>query len=402
MSSLPPTAPQSTIAATSGSSPAAPVGSAESAGAFLTIDLDAIADNWRLLKSKIGTDGDCAGVVKANAYGLGSGPVGKALFDAGCRTFFVAHVDEGVLLRKSVPASASIFILHGAAPGAEEICASHALIPILNSLPQVRAWVALCGRWARRLPAGIQVDSGMARAGLDEADLETLLSTDGLLEAFEPRLIMSHLACADEPESLRNREQLKRFSAMRAKLPGIPASFANSSGVFLGSDWHFDLLRPGAALYGINPTPGKPNPMKPVVRLRGKLMQSRTVPANTPVGYGGTYVTTGTTRLATVSVGYADGFFRSLGNVANAVCGDYALPIVGRVSMDMIIIDVTSMPEDLLYPGALFELIGPQRTVDTLADEAGTIGYEILTNIGNRYHRTYLSGGSIVASSSSL
>lgn len=376
-------------------------GAADHAGALLTVDLAALADNWRTLKDMAAPGADCAAVLKANAYGLGAVPVAQALAAAGCRNFFVAHVDEGIALRRHLPAGANLFVLHGAPPGAEEACAANGLTPILNSLPQLRAWVALCGRWSRRLPAGLQVDSGMSRAGMDAEELAVLANTPDLLEAFDLRLIMSHLACADEPESPMNASQLAAFSAIRQRFPQVPASFANSSGVFLGQDWHFDLLRPGAALYGINPTPGKPNPMKSVVSLRGKLMQIRSVRAGTPVGYGCAHVAAADSRIATVSVGYADGFFRCLGGVATALWGDYELPIVGRVSMDMITIDVSSVPADLLYAGALVELIGPRRTVDDLASEAKTIGYEILTSLGNRYHRTYINGNGRVASVSS-
>lgn len=377
------------------------VGAADHAGALLTIDLGAVADNWLTLKGMAADGADCAAVLKANAYGLGAVPVAQALAAAGCRNFFVAHVDEGIALRRHLPAAANLFVLHGAPPGAEEACAANGLIPILNSLPQLRAWVALCGRWSRRLPAGVQVDSGMARAGMDAAELAELDAVPELLAAFDLRLIMSHLACADEPESPMNREQLQAFNVLRARFPQVPASFANSSGVFLGKEWHFDLLRPGVALYGGNPTPGKPNPMKPVVRLRAKIMQMRAVPAGASVGYGRGHITAAPSRIATAGVGYADGFFRCLGGKAQAYWADTPLPIVGRVSMDMITVDVTTVPEDLLYPGALIDLIGTHRTVDDLATEAGTISYEILTSLGNRYHRTYINGTGRVASVSS-
>lgn len=366
---------------------------ADHAGALLTIDLGAIVENWQTLKAMAAPGTNCAAVLKADAYGLGAIPVAQALVKAGCRTFFVAHVDEGIALRRALPSDASLFVLHGAPPGAEEACAAHHLIPVLNSLPQVRAWVALCGRWAQKLPAGLQVDSGMARAGLDAEELAVLAQTPELLAALDLRLVMSHLACADDPASPMNTSQLAAFSAIRARFPSVPASFANSSGIFLGPQWHFDLLRPGVALYGGNPTPGLPNPMKPVVRLRGKVMQIRSVPAGASVGYGAAYVADSPRRIATVSVGYADGFFRSLGNGrAVARWSDYQLPIVGRVSMDMITVDVSAIPADLVYPGALLDLIGHDRTVDDLATEAGTISYEILTSLGNRYHRTYING----------
>jgi alanine racemase len=235
----------------------------------------------------------------------------------------------------------------------------------------------------------------MSRLGLPEDELETLASEPERLDGIELALVMSHLACADEPGHPLNAEQLARFSAARARLPTAMASFANSSGIFLGAEYHFDLGRPGVALYGINPTPGRPNPMRQVVRLQGKILQVREIDAPRTVGYGATHRAAGPTRVATVAVGYADGYLRSLSNRGSAWLGNQRVPVVGRVSMDLITLDVTGASPDSAHPGAFVDLIGPELsadpelTVDDVAAAAGTIGYEILTALGQRYHRIY-------------
>lgn len=365
---------------------------ADRAGALLTIDLGAIRENYRLLRGRLGS-GVCAGVVKADAYGLGAARVAPVLYDEGCREFFVAHLEEGIALRSSLPADAELFVLHGAPAGAELDCAEHGVTPVLNSLEQIDAWTALAATVGRSLPAVIQVDSGMARMGLPEEELSVLAEDPGRLEGVGLRAVMSHLACADDQEHPANREQLQRFRAALRRLPAAPASFANSSGIFLGPDYHFDMVRPGAALYGVAPVNGQPNPMRPVVRLQGKIVQVREVPAGTPVGYGHSFRTTAPGRIATVSVGYADGFLRSLGNRGIAHAGSVALPFAGRVSMDSITLDATALPRGTLPMGTLVDLIGPEQPVDAVAERAGTIGYEILTSLGGRYCRRYIDGG---------
>lgn len=361
------------------------------AGAVLTVDLDAVVANWRTLKAQAAAATDCAAVLKADGYGLGAPAVARALVRAGCRVFFVAHLDEALALKPHLPPAARLFVLHGCPPGAEADAAAADVVPVLNSLPQIAAWAALAAARGQRLPAALQVDSGMSRGGLAPAEVAALEADPALLSGIAVRLVMSHLACADEPASPMNGEQLAAFRSLRARLPvTAPASFANSSGVFLGPDWHFDLLRPGAALYGVNPTPERVNPMRPVVRLQGKVMQVRDVAEGAAVGYGRTHVTTGPTRVATVSIGYADGFLRCLGGRAVAFAGQTPLPLIGRVSMDMVTLDATALPAEALAPGALVDFIDHRRTVDVLAEEAGTIGYEILTSLGPRYHRAYV------------
>lgn len=360
-------------------------------GALLTIDLGAIVENWRALKARVGR-ADCAAVVKADAYGLGAAKVGPALAAAGCRHFFVAHLAEGLALRPLLPATATVFVLHGAPPGAEAECAAQGLVPVLNSEPQVLAWRALAARLGRRLPAVLQVDSGMSRLGLSPAELDTLADDSDAFAGIEVACVMSHLACADEPDHPANAMQRERFIAARRRLPAAPASFANSSGIFLGPDYHFDLARPGAALYGVAPVAGAPNPMRPVLRLQAKVMQVRQIDAGTPVGYGFSWRASTPARIATVSVGYADGWLRSQSNRGAAWFEGVELPLAGKVSMDTITLDASALPEGALQPGTLVDLIDEHHGVDAVAARASTIGYEILTSLGRRYQRRYICG----------
>lgn len=365
------------------------------AGALLTIDLGAIQHNYRLLQGRM-SGGVCGGVVKADAYGLGAAQVAPALAAAGCRHFFVAHLEEGIALRAVLPDAPGIVIMHGLPPGTEAECREHRLIPVLNSRRQLDAWAGLCRAVGRREPAVLQVDTGMARLGLSADELDAVADDPACLAPLSLVAVMSHLACAEDHGNPANDAQLARFRDARHRLPPAPASFANSSGIFLGDAYQFDIARPGAALYGVAPVAGAENPMRPVVRLQGKVIQTRTVPAGTPVGYGGTHRTAAPTRIATVSVGYADGFLRSQSNRAvvhvgaesGAESGAVALPVLGRVSMDTITVDASALPD--LADGTLVDLLGPHRGVDAAAEEAGTIGYEILTSLGRRYARHYV------------
>ncbi|RVT89651.1 alanine racemase [Rhodovarius crocodyli] len=369
--------------------PSLPDAAAMRAGAVLSIDLGAIQANWRSLQARLGA-ATCAAVMKADAYGLGAAQVGPALAAAGCTHFFVAHLAEGIALRPHLPEGALIHVLHGCFAGTEAECAAHGLIPVLNSPSQLAAWAALGIARGKRLPALIQLDTGMARFGFSEAELRQVVADGRALAAIELRAVMSHLACADEAAHPANAAQRARFDALRALLPAAPASLAASSGIFLGPDFHYQLARPGVALYGVNPTPGQLNPMQPVVRLDARVIQLRDVPAGTPVGYGHTARTAGPARLATIAVGYADGYLRAGSNKGAAWFAGIPLPLLGRVSMDSIILDASALPEGALHEGALVSLIGPERDVDAVGADAGTIGYEILTSLGARYHRRYL------------
>lgn len=362
--------------------------------AILTIDLDAIAANYRLLRQRVGP-AVCAAAVKADGYGLGAIQVAPTLYQAGCRDFFVATLDEGLVLREVIGSDARIFILNGLATGNIELMLRVGLTPVLNGPRDAEIWAGWdwAGHGDQPLPAVLQLDTGMSRLGFGQRDLDRLLAGD-FLDRFPPALVISHLGCADDPAAPMNAMQLAAFRARLAVLKprlgsAFNASLAASSGIFLGADYHFDLVRPGAALYGINPLPGQPNPLRPVLGLQAKILQVHDVDAGTLVGYGATHKCAHPTRLATIGCGYADGLFRALSSQGAVHVGDYRAPIVGRVSMDLLSIDVGAVPPDLARPGLTVDIIGPHQDVDTLARDAGTIGYEVLTGLGPRFHRRY-------------
>lgn len=335
--------------------------------AVLSIDLGAVVENWRRLVAAHGAP--CAGVVKADGYGLGAVPVARALVGAGCRHFFVAHLAEGLALRAALGPGAMVAVLNGFPAGADNAAG---LTPVLNSLADVAAHQ---GR-----PGILQLDTGMARLGVPP-------EAWGQVAGLAPLLLMTHLAVADQPLHPLNAMQAGRFAAARVGFPSIAASLSASSGIFLGPDFTSDLARPGAALYGINPTPGRPNPMRQVVQLDAPVLQIRHVPAGTPVGYGAAWVAERPSRVATVAAGYADGYLRSLSGRAVASFQGQPVPLIGRVSMDLTTFDVTDLPG--LRPGDVLTLIGPGCSPDEVAERAGTIGYEILTSLGARYRRQY-------------
>ena len=358
-------------------------------GAILTIDLDAIVENYKLLRGTF-TGGECASVVKANAYGLGADKVAPALAGAGCKTFFVAHLNEGIELRGFLP-DVAIHILNGLLPGTEPYFTAHRLTPVLNSLSQIDAWKKFLNTqtFSEIPPADIHLDSGMLRLGLPTDEIKTLAAEPSRLDGLSIAYLMSHLACATEFENPLNAQHLESFKTELNHLPTAKVSFCGSSAIFLGPDYHFDLARPGAALYGINPLPGRPNPMRQALRLQSKILQVRDVDTPQTVGYGATHRINRSGIIATAAVGYADGFFRSLSNCGCGYVGDIRVPIVGRVSMDLITLDVTDVPDHLLHPGTLIDLIGPHYDIDAVAEDAGTIGYEVLTALGSRYQRIY-------------
>jgi alanine racemase len=320
--------------------------------------------------------------------------VAPALYQAGARCFFVAQLGEAITLRTALPEAAEIYVLNGLAAGPAAEFRAHGLRPVLNSLGEADAWRAEAGTAGQTLPAALHIDTGMSRLGLPANELDTLAGDPGRLDGIEITYVMSHLACADQPEHPLNAAQLAEFHAARARLPAplpaAPASLANSSGIFLGAGYHFDLARPGVALYGVNPTPKRLNPMRQVVRLQAKILQLREIDAPRTVGYGASHRAAGPTRVATVAVGYADGYLRSLSNRGSAWLGNQRVPVVGHVSMDLITLDVTGVSPDSAHPGALVDLIGPELGADDVAVAAGTIGYEILTALGQRYHRVYV------------
>lgn len=359
-------------------------------GGILTIDLAALRANYQLMSNTL-KPARTAAVVKADAYGLGADKVAPQFYAAGCRDFFVAHLGEALSLQPHIGKDAVIYVLNGLQPATEKLCADNHVVPVLNSLEQVRNWAALCAAEQRKLPALLQLDTGMSRLGLPHYELQALITEPALLEAMDIKFIISHLASGDNAESPQNHAQLKQLQAALKLLPHYPVAFSNSGGSFMEDAYHFDLARPGIALYGGAPQENIPNPMQPVVSLQARVIQCRTVPANTLVGYGGSYVTTTETRIATIAVGYADGWPRHLSNKGAAYFGDTRLPVIGRVSMDSITLDVSALPEGTLQLGSLVELIGPHQTLEQVAQDAGTISYEILTSLGNRYHRNYIN-----------
>jgi alanine racemase len=351
--------------------------------AVLDIDLGAIVANWRLL-GQLHPSGPVAGVVKADAYGLGARGVAPALHAAGCRHFFVALPEEALAIRGHLP-GAMLAVLGGLLPGSEPDFVAHDLTPILNSLAELDAWAATARRLGRRLPALLHIDTGMSRLGLDPRELATLQADHSRLAGIDLRYVMTHLVASEAPDDPTNRHQRTRFAAACAGLPPAARSFANSSGIFLGAGWGSDLARPGAALYGINPTPGRPNPMRQTVRLTARILAVRDLNPGETVGYNATWRAARPSRIATVGVGYADGWHRSLSGRGSARFDGTPVPLVGRVSMDLTTFDVTDHPA--AQPGCWLELLGPTQTPDDVARAAGTNGYEVLTSLGRRFHR---------------
>jgi len=360
------------------------------AGAVLSIDLDALADNWRIFRDLCApSKAEAAAVVKACAYGLGVDRAAPALMQAGCKTFFVASIDEAIELRSILGPAPTIHVFYGLMEGAERDFVEFDLIPVLNTLGEVGAWRAFCLGFGKPLPCDLHIDTGMSRLGLDGQELTSLVDNPDQLDGLNLNMAMSHLASAEESDNPTNALQLVKFQAALKHINPTHASLANSSGTFLGPDYHFDLVRPGIALYGSNPTPDQPNPMAQVIRLQAKVLQVRTIDTRQGVGYGSTYQAVPGARLATIAAGYADGYPRRLSNTGDVYFGEFRAPVVGRVSMDLITVDVSQVPEPLCRPGQLADLIGPLNSIDDVADKAATIGYELLTQLGSRYHRVY-------------
>src|SRR6202171_4358852 len=360
----------------------------------LTVDLDAIVANWRKLE-KTAVPAECAAVIKADAYGCGVEPVARALAGAGCKTFFVATLDEARAARTALP-SAALYVLDGFFQNSGDAFAKIDARPVIGDLNELAEWDVFCRRSGWAGGAAIHIDTGMDRLGL------TLAEAQGIIPRINAgdhgiALVMSHLACAEALNHPLNAKQLAIFREIASLFTGVPASLSNSSGLFLGPQFQFDLVRPGAALYGINPTPEADNPMPPVVDLKARIVQIRTVERGDSVGYGGTWTARRPTRLAVVSAGYADGYFRSAGSNdgtrgAGGAAAGKRCPIAGRVSMDLIAVDVTDLEKNAARRGHMVTLIGEGITVDELAHHFGTIGYEVLTSLGPRYARIYKGG----------
>jgi len=361
---------------------------ADRAGAILEIDLGAIVANWRRLRM-FHSSGPVGAVVKADAYGLGAQPVGQALYVAGCRHFFVGLLDEAFEIRRLVP-DAMLVVLGGPVSGNEQDYLGSNLVPVLGSLADIDAWTTAARKAGRNLPALLHVDTGMSRLCLDSRELAVLQQDHGRLAGIELRYIMTHYVSSEISDDKLNELQRRRFEAACAALPRAPLSALNSSGIFLRGRIEDDLARPGAALYGINPTPyDEENPMQRAVRLRARVLAVREISKRHTVGYNATWQAKSQRRIATAAIGYADGLHRTLSNRGQAFFDGKPVPLVGRVSMDLTTFDVTNAPG--VQPGAWLEIIGPSQTPDDLAVAAGTNGYEVLTSLGRRFHRIYTS-----------
>ena len=364
---------------------------AAEAGGVLTIDLAALEANWRALSSRA-TPSECAAVIKADGYGCGIEPVARRLLQAGCKTFFVADLAEARRVR-AVCDEPAIYVLSGLFPNTAAVFATLNARPVIGSMAELAEWDAFCAGQAWHGGAGLHVDTGMNRLGIS-ANEAAALAPRIRSENHGITLLMSHLACSEEPEHPMNARQISLFREVRLLYRGIPSSLANSSGIFLGNPAHCDMVRPGVALYGVNPTPGHSNPMQAVVGLKARVVQVRTVPKGETIGYDAAWTARHATRIAVVAVGYADGYLRAASSSdeapgADAIVAGKRCPIAGRISMDLLAIDITGLPEGSAKRGQLVTLIGDEIAVDDLAKAAGTIGYEVLTSLGRRYHRVY-------------
>jgi alanine racemase len=367
-----------------------------SATGLLTIDLGQIARNWQAV-ARLVTPAECGAVVKANAYGLGADRVVPALHKAGCKTFFIATPDEAAEVRRLAP-TGTVFALDGLMPGAGEALIAANAIPVLSSLPEVLEWTALAKSSGAKLAAALHVDSGLNRLGLSVSDVQKLINDPNTLRALDIKLVMSHLACADDPLDAKNEQQRAAFDARRALLPKARASLAASDGLMLGASYHYDLVRPGYALYGGQAFKGGATPVRPAVHAAARILQVRIVAAGETVGYAGSWRAPRKSKIAVIAAGYADGYARAASSTWDAIGGvvringEFAL-IAGRVSMDLITADVTDF-KVAVERGDLAEIIGPGLSIEEAGQRAGTIGYEVLTSLSRRFHRDYVDSTS--------
>lgn len=360
---------------------------------ILTIDLTAIQSNWLYVSAGLRKDGKCAAVVKADAYGVGALEVTKALYAVGCRYFYVVTLHEAVELRNALPSDVVLYVLGGVPDDMDDVFIDFNLIPVLYSRLAVGQWLFFCERRKQAFPCALKLNTGMTRLGLDASELDQLLSAPVNIAYLNPVLVMSHLACADEPAHPLNNEQLERFSSAVTKIktlfPKIKTSLANSSGAFLGDAYQFDMVRIGAALYGINPQVGAPNPLTAVIHLKLPVLQIRTTERDESIGYGATASVASSARLAVVAGGYADGIHRSLGLAPKGQVDGVDLKAVGRVSMDSCVFDITGIECEPTY----IDVINDVLSLDYLMSTNKTLGYEVLTSLGDRYRRRYIVAG---------
>lgn len=363
---------------------------------MLRINLTAIQDNWLKLAA-LAPEANVAGVIKANSYGLGAGQVGNSLYKVGCREFFVATLDEGKSARKFLPDNALIYVLGGARIGDEQAFVNARLIPVLCSVPAIVRWAEMNSASSSTFPSAIKINTGMTRLGLDIHEFNALCDNENLLRLCNPVLLMSHLACADEPQHPLNDLQLDAFAKcgerIRRLLPNLRLSLANSSGIFLGSKWHFDLVRPGAALYGIPPQASINNPLAAVVELSLPILQVRSLSEPSVIGYGAGTVLQEGSRLAVVAGGYADGLNRTVGSAPAGILHGQLIKAVGRISMDLTVFDISGiqLSDECLLQSSI-SVINDQLSLEYLSTNNKLLGYEVLTSLGGRYKREYIGG----------
>lgn len=366
------------------------VQSEETASAVLEINLDALAANYNLIKSKTSDDCVTAGVVKANGYGLGADIVSDVFYAQGCRDFYVATLDEALSLRKSLASDAHIYVFGGLYHDQEGLYTENSITPVLNSLDDIKRWQKHAENINKELDALIHIDTAMSRLGLDRKDVTAFCDTPTEhTKGLNIQYVISHFASADDSSSALTEQQYERFSAITSKMGTFKRSLANSSGTFRDNAYHFDMVRPGMALYGLNPMPEASNPMFDVVSLKARILQTREAEPGDTVGYNATYNIEKPTKIATVALGYADGILRNLSNQGHFYWKGTPCPVLGRISMDLITVDISNIEDRSLHAGAFIEVLGPHQSADALAKDMQTIGYEVLTSLGARYARKY-------------
>ena len=362
---------------------------------FLEINIDSIIHNYQLINNKVGNT-ECAAVLKADAYGMGASVVAKALDKVGCSTFFVATIDEGIELRACFSKNENqIAVLSGLLEGSEDIFYSNKLTPVLNDTEQIKKWAIYNKQKKISAPSILHIDTGMNRLGITINELYDIIKNPTELKELHVEWIMSHLACGDQPRDIMNEKQLSVFLNAKKEFPNVKASLANSAGVFLGQSYHLDMVRPGIALYGSGSGSIPSKPLKQVIKLYSRILQIRTLSTGASVGYGASYRVSEATRVATVGLGYADGYMRSLSNCSWVFFNGLRLPVIGRISMDYITIDITQIASEKIKTGDFIEIIGDKFTLDDLATVANTVPHELLTRLGTRHHRIYRNTNNI-------
>ena len=356
---------------------------------FLEINIDSIIHNYQLINNKVGNT-ECAAVLKADAYGMGASVIAKALHRAGCSTFFVATIDEGIELRTCFSKNENkIAVLSGFLEGSEDIFYNNKLTPVLNDIEQIKKWDLYNKQKKISAPSILHIDTGMNRLGLTVSEFYDIIRRQTVLKELHVGWIMTHLACGDQPRDTMNKKQLSVFLNATTKFPNVKASLANSAGVFLGKSYHLDMVRPGIALYGSGSGSIDSHPLKQVIKLYSRILQIRTLSRGASVGYGASYRASEETRIATVGLGYADGYLRSLSNCSWVFFNGVRLPVIGRISMDYITINITKIASEKIKTGDFIEIINDKFTLDDLATLANTVPHELLTRLGTRHHRIY-------------